>query len=63
MPLYVYVCQTCSKRFEKLVRSTTSAAEIVCPSCASAAVKRAVSTFPTSGGGSEHFTPVCGPVG
>ena len=63
MPLYEYVCQTCGERFEKLVRSTTNPTEIVCPSCASAAVKRALSTFATSGGGTEAVSPACGPVG
>ena len=63
MPLYEYVCQTRGERFEKLVRSATNAAEIVCPSCASAAVKRALSTFATSGGGIESTSAACGPVG
>ena len=63
MPLYEYVCQSCGERFEKLIRSTITPPEIVCPSCASAAVKRALSTFATSGGGIESANPACGPVG
>ena len=63
MPLYEYVCQSCGERFEKLVRSTTNTTEIFCPSCASAAVKRALSTFATSGGSIDSGSPACGPVG
>jgi putative FmdB family regulatory protein len=63
MPLYEYSGQTCGDRFEKLIRGNTNGARIVCPSCASAAIKRVFSTFATSGGGSEHFTPACGSVG
>jgi putative FmdB family regulatory protein len=63
MPLYEYICQTCGARFEKLIRGDTNGARIVCPSCASAAITRALSTFATSSGGSEHSTPACGPVG
>lgn len=62
MPLYEYICQRCGERFEKLIRSTTTPIEIVCPSCASAAVKRALSTFATSGG-AEPASPAYGPVG
>ena len=60
MPLYEYVCQSCGERFEKLVRSTTNTTEIICPSCASVTVKRALSTFATSGGGAESASPACG---
>jgi putative FmdB family regulatory protein len=62
MPLYEYVCQACGERFEKLIRSITNPAKIVCPSCASAAVERALSTFAT-GGGTQPAGPACGPVG
>ncbi|KPV52508.1 hypothetical protein SE17_15090 [Kouleothrix aurantiaca] len=64
MPLYEYTCQGCGARFEKLVRSSTNPAAIICPRCASAAVARVFSTFATSGGASnESSAPACGPVG
>jgi putative FmdB family regulatory protein len=63
MPLYEYICQTCDERFEKLIRGDTRAQQIVCPSCASAAIKRALSTFATSGSSAAPATPTCGPVG
>ncbi|MBK9714792.1 MAG: zinc ribbon domain-containing protein [Kouleothrix sp.] len=63
MPLYEYVCQSCGERFEKLIRSIIAPPEIVCPSCASVAVKRALSTFATRGGDADRAAPACGPVG
>ena len=63
MPLYEYICQTCGERFEKLIRGDASAQPIVCPSCASAAIKRALSTFATSGNSAEPAASACGPVG
>jgi putative FmdB family regulatory protein len=63
MPLYEYICQTCGERFEKLIRSSSNSEQIVCPSCASAAIKRALSTFATSGNSAEPAASACGPVG
>ncbi len=63
MPLYEYICQSCGERFEKLIRSGAGASPIVCPSCASAAVQRALSTFATTGGSTAASGPACGPVG
>ena len=63
MPLYEYTWQSCGGRFEKLIRSSSNTEQIVCPTCASAAVKRAFSTFATSGKGAEPASPACGPVG
>ena len=63
MPLYEYICQTCGERFEKLIRGDASAQQIVCPSCASAAITRALSTFATSGSSAAHAAPACGPIG
>ena len=63
MPLYEYICQTCGDRFEKLIRGDMNGTRIVCPSCESATVKRALSTFATSGGSAVHAAPACGPVG
>ena len=63
MPLYEYICQTCGERFEKLIRSQTASATVICPNCASEAVRRALSTFTTGGGAIERTSPACGPVG
>ena len=63
MPLYEYICQTCGERFEKLIRGDARAQQIVCPSCASAAITRALSTFATGGSSAAPTPPACGPVG
>jgi putative FmdB family regulatory protein len=46
MPIYEYVCSSCQRRFEKLVRRFGDAVE--CPSCASGAVEKQLSTFAVS---------------
>ncbi len=50
MPLYEYDCPGCGQPFEKLVRSSTPADEIVCPNCGSKHVKKKLSTFAVKGG-------------
>lgn len=43
MPIYEYVCGGCAERFEKLVHRFGE--PVRCPSCASGAVERQLSTF------------------
>ena len=52
MPLYEYLCPTCSHKFEKLQAMSSSGAD--CPNCEQPA-KRAISVFAavTKGGASE----------
>lgn len=49
MPLYEYVCDECSRSFEKLVRAWGEA--VTCPHCQSAAVEKQLSSFAFKGGG------------
>ncbi len=49
MPLYEFDCAGCGEPFEKLVRSSQPASEIVCPTCGSAHVTRRLSTFAVRG--------------
>jgi len=49
MPLYEYTCIECHARFEKLVRAWGEV--VVCPSCASGAVEKQLSTFAFAGAG------------
>lgn len=63
MPLYEYRCQLCGERFEKLIRSSTTPSQVVCPTCASAAVERAFSTFATAGGAPKIAETACAPAG
>ena len=46
MPIFEYVCNDCGTRFEKLHKGGAEAARN-CPTCGSAAVKKALSTFAT----------------
>ncbi|MFT6142674.1 MAG: putative FmdB family regulatory protein [Myxococcota bacterium] len=51
MPLYEYVCESCSSRFEKLMRLSDPKPE--CPECGAVDVKKQVSaaSFSLKGGG------------
>jgi len=54
MPLYEFECTKCGTEFEELVLSTKSEAlaKVTCPACDSPKVKKKVSTFAASVGGS-----------
>ena len=45
MPLYEFQCTDCKDEFEELVRSPAAVAEVECPRCGGAHVKRKVSLF------------------
>jgi putative FmdB family regulatory protein len=45
MPIYEYSCQDCGTRFEKLVRRSSDAAELECPSCGEKHLQQELSTF------------------
>jgi len=49
MPVYEFHCPDCGAHFERLVRPVTATAEVACPSCGHAPVKRLFSTFATAG--------------
>ncbi len=53
MPLYAFTCNVCHQPFDKLVRNSDAVAEVVCPSCGSASIKKQMSAFAAkvSGGG------------
>ncbi len=70
MPIYEYVCQDCGEKYQKLVRSSSTKVELVCPKCASTHAKKAISLFfgtrasgSQSSMGSANPAPACGPVG
>jgi len=65
MPIYEYRCQVCGARFEKFVRASADATQLVCPDCGSPQVEKAFSVFATAGlptRQAEASAPVCGPV-
>jgi putative FmdB family regulatory protein len=45
MPIYEYLCADCSGRFQKLVAGFSTPADLRCPRCGSADVRKAVSRF------------------
>ncbi len=45
MPIYEYACQDCGTKFEKLMKSTTQADGVACPSCGKDHVAMQLSTF------------------
>ena len=65
MPIYEYHCTACGDDFEKFLRSMFSKETIVCPSCGSEHVSKAMSLFGMSSGsrGGGAPAPACGPVG
>jgi putative FmdB family regulatory protein len=64
MPIYEYAC-ACGKVFEELVVRRSDEAEVVCPGCRSAEVKRVMSRPAATPGGGDagRAAPACGPVG
>jgi putative FmdB family regulatory protein len=42
MPIYEYVCKQCDKKFEALVRASTT---VACPSCKGTALEKQLSVF------------------
>lgn len=52
MPVYEYVCQQCTSRFEKLQKGGGDVEPCSCPACGSEQVQKALSTF-ASGGQSQ----------
>jgi len=50
MPIYEFVCSKCNNDFEELVFSQSE--KVACPQCGSKKVKRAMSVFSFSSGGS-----------
>ncbi len=53
MPIYEYICQSCGVKFEKFVRSMSSANTVKCPTCQSQEVNRAFSVFGLSSAASS----------
>ncbi len=65
MPLYEYECPDCRARFEKLVRSSSAANDVVCPTCGRPA-RRLMSVFASIGGSltsSGGSAASCAPTG
>jgi putative FmdB family regulatory protein len=62
MPIHEYLCDDCGSKFEKLVRSSQTEADIECPSCGEAHVTEQLSRFAAHANGSsrQEAMPSCG---
>ncbi len=49
MPIYEYVCKSCQKSFEKLVKSMSGEEKVKCPECGSSKTAKALSVFAVGG--------------
>ncbi len=58
MPLYEYVCRSCTVSFEKLVRRFGE--EVACPSCASLRVEKQLSVFAVASSPAASAFAGCG---
>jgi putative FmdB family regulatory protein len=67
VPIYEYQCKKCEAKFEKLVRSMSSADAVKCPECGSDQTARALSVFAVASEGPSKGTteapPMCGRCG
>jgi len=61
MPIYEYKCQDCGNRFEKLLRRTSDADALECPSCGQKHLTQELSTFAAHANGSSKSAemPTC----
>ena len=59
MPIYEYLCESCGKKFEKLVRRSTDgdALEAGCPGCSGTSRKQDYSTFSAHASGGASAAP------
>lgn len=61
MPVFEYVCKSCSRQFEQLVRSGEQPA---CPECGGQSLEKLFSVFATAVGGSRSTAAAAsGPCG
>ena len=68
MPIYEYTCESCSNKFEQLVRTMNAEATAKCPECGSTKTARSLSVFAVGaeGGRSKSAAadvPMCGRCG
>jgi putative FmdB family regulatory protein len=61
MPTYRYICEKCGEEFTKRRSTDQRDAEVSCTACDSQEVKRALSRFAVSSGGSS--APACADSG
>ncbi len=57
MPIYEYICRSCNERFSLLQKVSSGEEDAGCPSCGSSEVKKVMSSFSCSAGGSSACSP------
>jgi putative FmdB family regulatory protein len=57
MPIYEYMCKSCREIFGMLQRVNAPESEVRCPKCSSPEVKKVMSSFSCSTGGSTGCSP------
>jgi putative FmdB family regulatory protein len=63
MPIYVYRCERCKERFERLVPMSANSANATCPHCGAADVRKQPSTFARIEKGISSSQSSCAPTG
>ena len=70
MPIYEYTCESCSNKFEQLVRTMSGEPKAKCPECGSTKTARSLSVFAVGAEGARSKSsasgadvPMCGRCG
>lgn len=63
MPIYVYRCERCKERFERLVPMSANSANASCPNCGAADARKQISTFAAPQKGALTGQSSCAPTG
>jgi putative FmdB family regulatory protein len=63
MPIYVYRCERCKERFERLIPMSANSATAACPNCGAGDARKQLSTFATLEKGTSTSQLSCAPTG
>jgi putative FmdB family regulatory protein len=56
MPIFEFVCKSCDRLFEELLRSASLVDQVACPNCGSPQVRKKISTFASKVSGGASFS-------
>ncbi len=63
MPIYVYRCEHCQERFERLVPMSANSATASCPKCGSEDARKQIAAFAAIDKASSGSQASCAPTG
>jgi len=63
MPIYVYRCEHCKERFERLVPMSANSVTATCPNCGAGDARKQLSTFASIEKGTSTSQSSCAPSG